>query len=100
MEMGIWVIIIVSPFTNFIGRSFYCEFVDVICPQMSITFARVPAGRLGIKVSYGKENKMNTGLLIIVVAAIVLYGLTRTTESILDVRQAERDNGEDVKIYL
>jgi len=47
-----------------------------------------------------RRIKMNTGLFIIVAAAFVLYGLTRTTESILDVRQAERDNGEDVKIYL
>jgi hypothetical protein len=43
---------------------------------------------------------MNTGLFILVVAALILYGLTRATESILDVRQTERDKGEDVKIYL
>ena len=42
---------------------------------------------------------MNTVLFIIVVT-VILYGLTRTTESILDVRQAERDHGQEVKIYL
>ncbi len=43
---------------------------------------------------------MNIEILFVVVAAIILYGLTRTTETILNVRQTERDHGEDVKIYL
>ena len=42
---------------------------------------------------------MNT-ILFIIVVTVILYGLTRTTESILDVRQAERDHGQEVTIYL
>jgi hypothetical protein len=41
---------------------------------------------------------METILLLTSVA--ILFGLTRSTEKILDIRQHERDQGNDTKTYL
>jgi hypothetical protein len=35
-----------------------------------------------------------------VLIAAILFGLVRSTETILDIRQSRRDNGNDSKIYL
>ena len=39
-------------------------------------------------------------LIVSVAIGLVLFGLARTTEKILDIRQARRDRGDDPKIYL
>jgi hypothetical protein len=38
-------------------------------------------------------------ILSILIGAI-LFGLVRSTETILDIRQSRRENGNDPKIYL
>jgi hypothetical protein len=35
-----------------------------------------------------------------VLIGAILFGLVRSTETILDIRQSRRDNGNDSKIYL
>ena len=41
---------------------------------------------------------METILLILIGA--ILFGLVRSTETILDIRQSRRENGHDPKTYL
>ena len=41
---------------------------------------------------------METILLLTSIA--ILFGLTRSTEKILDIRQRQRDQGNDTKTYL
>ena len=43
---------------------------------------------------------MYVDLMLAGLIALVLLGLTRTTESLLDLRQRERDRGKQTKIYL
>jgi hypothetical protein len=43
---------------------------------------------------------MNTDLVFGVVLTIVLYGLIKSTENIVNIRQHRRDKGEDIKTYL
>ena len=43
---------------------------------------------------------MNTLLLLLIGSALILFGLTQSTENVLNIRQRRRDNGEDVKTYL
>ena len=39
-------------------------------------------------------------LVLFVVIGLALLGLVRSTESILDLRQQQRDRGNDTKTYL
>ena len=41
---------------------------------------------------------LTTFLLVLI--GLILFGLVRSTESILDIRQKRRDRGEDLKTYL
>jgi len=43
---------------------------------------------------------MYTTIILLVVLSLILLGLARTTEIVLDVRQKRRDQGDDPKIYL
>jgi hypothetical protein len=43
---------------------------------------------------------MYTEIFLLVTLGLILLGLARTTESVLDVRQKRRDQGNDPKIYL
>jgi hypothetical protein len=43
---------------------------------------------------------MNTLLLLSLVLALILFGLTQFTENVLTIRQRRRDDGEDLKTYL
>ena len=43
---------------------------------------------------------MNTLLLLSLVLALILFGLTQSTENVLTIRQRRRDDGEDLKTYL
>ena len=43
---------------------------------------------------------MNINLLLPVLISLILFGLVRSTESILEIRQRRRDNGVDLKTYL
>lgn len=43
---------------------------------------------------------MNFDLVLPVLIGLVLIGLARSTESILEIRQRRRDNGADLKTYL
>ncbi len=43
---------------------------------------------------------MNSEILYLVPVVLILLGLTRSTEKILDVRQHQRDQGKDTKTYL
>jgi uncharacterized membrane protein YesL len=38
--------------------------------------------------------------IMFVLAGLVLFGLVRSTETILDIRQKRRDQGTDTKVYL
>lgn len=39
-------------------------------------------------------------IILFVLIGIILLGLVRSTETILDIRQRQRDLGNDPKIYL
>ena len=39
-------------------------------------------------------------ILIALISTGILFGLTKSTESVLNSRQRRRDNGEDLKTYL
>ena len=43
---------------------------------------------------------MNVDLLLLIMIGLILMGLVRSTESILEIRQRRRDNGEELKTYL
>jgi uncharacterized membrane protein YesL len=38
--------------------------------------------------------------ILFVLIGAILFGLVRATETILDIRQSRRENGNDPKIYL
>ena len=39
-------------------------------------------------------------VIILVGLGLILLGLARTTENVLDIRQKRRDQGDDPKVYL
>lgn len=43
---------------------------------------------------------MYSNIFLLVIIGLILFGLVRSTESILDIRQKRRDRGEDLKPYL
>ena len=43
---------------------------------------------------------MYLDIFLLVIIGLILFGLVRSTESILDIRQKRRDQGEDLKTYL
>ena len=43
---------------------------------------------------------MYINLILLIVIGLILYGLVRSTESILEIRQRRRDRGEDLKTFL
>jgi hypothetical protein len=38
--------------------------------------------------------------ILSVLIGVILFGLVRSTETILDIRQRRRENGDDPKVYL
>ena len=40
------------------------------------------------------------GTILLLTSAAVLFGLTKYTERVLDIRQDQRDQGKDTKTYL
>jgi len=38
--------------------------------------------------------------ILLITSAVILFGLTKSTEKVLDIRQHQRDQGKDTKIYL
>jgi hypothetical protein len=47
-----------------------------------------------------KGDKMYTEIVLLVLIGTVLFGLLRSTETVLDIRQRRRDQGDDSKVYL
>lgn len=43
---------------------------------------------------------MYTALLFILIIGAVLYGLTKTTEKVLAIRQSQREKGKKPIVYL
>ena len=43
---------------------------------------------------------MFINLSLLIVIGLILFGLIRSTESILETRQRRRDRGEDLKTFL
>ena len=43
---------------------------------------------------------MEFAITLLVVIGLTLFGLLRSTETVLDVRQKRRDQGDDPKVYL
>jgi hypothetical protein len=39
-------------------------------------------------------------IILLVVISLTLFGLIRSTETILEIRQKRRDQGDDPKVYL
>ena len=39
-------------------------------------------------------------IILLVLMGVILFGLVRSTETILDIRQSRRENGDDPKVYL
>ncbi len=38
--------------------------------------------------------------ILLITSAVILFGLTKSTEKVLDIRQHQRDQGKDTKTYL
>ncbi|HXQ33722.1 MAG TPA: hypothetical protein VN843_06905 [Anaerolineales bacterium] len=43
---------------------------------------------------------MNFAMILILVISLILFGLVQSTESVLDIRQRRREQGDDPKVYL
>ena len=43
---------------------------------------------------------MFINLILLFMIGLILFGLVRSTESILEIRQRRRDRGEDLKTFL
>jgi hypothetical protein len=43
---------------------------------------------------------MNFEIILIVVIGFTLFGLIRSTETILEIHQKRREQGDDPKVYL
>lgn len=43
---------------------------------------------------------MYIGATLLIIIGLTLFGLARSTETILDIRQKRRDYGNDPKVYL
>ena len=43
---------------------------------------------------------MEFAITLIIVISLTLFGLLRSTELVLDIRQKRRDQGDDPKVYL
>lgn len=43
---------------------------------------------------------MDFAMILIIVIGVILFGLVRSTESVLEIRQRRRDQGDDPKVYL
>jgi|RhiMetdeSRZDD1v2_1073273.scaffolds.fasta_scaffold04898_17 hypothetical protein len=43
---------------------------------------------------------MEFAITLLVVISLTLFGLLRSTETVLDVRQKRRDQDDDPKVYL
>ena len=43
---------------------------------------------------------MNFEIILLVVISLTLFGLIRSTETILEIRQKRREQGDDPKVYL
>lgn len=43
---------------------------------------------------------MNFEIILLVVISLTLFGLIRSTETILEIRQKRRERGDDPKVYL
>jgi hypothetical protein len=39
-------------------------------------------------------------IILLVLIGVILFALVRSTETILDIRQSRRENGDDPKVYL
>jgi len=40
------------------------------------------------------------GAILLITSVAILFGLTKSTEKVLDIRQHQRDQGKDTKTYL
>lgn len=38
--------------------------------------------------------------ILLFTSVVILFGLTKSTETVLDIRQHQRDQGNDTKTYL
>lgn len=38
--------------------------------------------------------------ILLLTSVVILFGLTKSTETVLDIRQHQRDQGNDTKTYL
>jgi hypothetical protein len=43
---------------------------------------------------------MNLAIALIVLISLILFGLVRSTETVLEIRQRRREQGDDSKVYL
>ena len=43
---------------------------------------------------------MNFEIILFVVIGFILFGLILSTETVLDIRQQRREQGDDAKVYL
>ena len=43
---------------------------------------------------------MQLAIILLILIGLILFGLTRSTEAVLDIRQNRRERGDDPKVYL
>ena len=43
---------------------------------------------------------MNFTITLIILISLILFGLVRFTETVLEIRQRRREQGDDSKVYL
>ena len=43
---------------------------------------------------------MEFAIVLLVLIGVILFGLVRSTEAVLEIRQSRREHGDDPKVYL
>lgn len=43
---------------------------------------------------------MNFTITLIILISLIVFGLVRSTEAVLEIRQRRREQGDDSKVYL
>ncbi len=43
---------------------------------------------------------MNFTITLIILISLIVFGLVRSTETVLEIRQRRREQGDDSKVYL
>ena len=67
---------------------------------MEALFARCVNGENLLIEIFEEKGELPMEAILLITSAVILFGLTKSTEKVLDIRQGQRDQGKDIKTYL